>query len=152
MSPVPSNDVVPHQVAPAMLEQPAMICCKPSRPLLLLPQVPSIDVVPHRTGDCTNASRRGPLQVDEITTERRPLATNKKAAPSTLRETTPCLTVARPNCRNSRSNHGSVLESPQPKLVSTPGRVRRRGRRSRSSAMDRVFTQRPRCDEGVAPK
>jgi hypothetical protein len=142
MSPVPSNDVVPHQVAPAMLEQPAMICCKPSRPTLLLPQVPSIDVVPHRTGDCTNASRRGLLQVDEITTERRPLATNKKAAPSTLRETTPCLTVARPNRRNRSWSQETT----------PPRRVRRRGRRSRSSAMDRVFTQRPRCDEGVAPK
>jgi hypothetical protein len=69
-------DVVPHQEVPTMLKQPAAIRCKPSRPPLLLPQAPSSDVVPHRTGHCNNASRCGPLQVANTIIRRRPPTTN----------------------------------------------------------------------------
>jgi hypothetical protein len=85
MSQAPSVDVVPHREASGMLEQPATIRCKPSRRPQLLPQAPSNDVVPHRTGDRINASRRGPLQVDETKERRRPLATSKQAATSAVR-------------------------------------------------------------------
>jgi hypothetical protein len=85
MSQAPSIDVVLHREASGMLEQPATIRYKPSRRPLLSPQAPSNDAISHRTSDRINASRRGPLQVDETKARRRPLATNKQAASSAVR-------------------------------------------------------------------
>lgn len=90
-----SSDIVPHRMVPTMLKQPSTIRGKPSRPLLLLPQASSFDTALHHSGHCTNASRRGPLQADETTPERRPLATNEKAAATQVRKATPFLPAAR---------------------------------------------------------
>jgi hypothetical protein len=148
----PSVDVVPHREASGMLEQPATIRCKPSRRPQMLPQAPSNDVVPRRTGDRINASRRSPLQVDETKARRRPLATSKQAVTSAVRGQPP----ARPSHdrvdswsdRDSGWRHRSRSRSQE---TTPPGRAQRQGRRRCSSKKNRVFTQRPRCGGGVAP-
>ena len=38
--------------SPSKAEQPAVVRCKPSCPMTLVPQAPSFDAIPRRTDDC----------------------------------------------------------------------------------------------------
>jgi hypothetical protein len=63
-----------------MLKSPAAVRCRPSLLRLQLPQAPSIDDVPHRTGDCPatpDAAER--CKQTKPTTKRRPSDTSRRA-------------------------------------------------------------------------
>lgn len=49
MSLAPSSDDVPHWSSSSKIEQPVVVRCKSSHPMLSMPQAPSSDAIPHQT-------------------------------------------------------------------------------------------------------